>query len=142
MTDADVEKALAGLGATHTGTLVERMGIEITYATAERVEGRMPVAGNTQPYGLLHGGANGVLAETLGSIASALHAGPGRIALGIELSCSHHRSAREGSVYGVATPLALSRSLATYAIEIRDDQGRLVCTSRLTCLLKDAPNQV
>lgn len=139
MDAADVERALAGLGASHSGTLVERMAITIEAAAPDRVEGLMPVAGNTQPFGLLHGGANAVLAETLGSIAAALHAGPGRIALGIELSCSHHRSAREGFVRGVATPLALSRSLATYSIEIRDEGGRLVCTSRLTCLLKDAP---
>lgn len=97
----------------------------------------MPVVGNTQPFGLLHGGANAVLAETLGSIGSALQAGPHRMALGIELSCTHHRAARSGFVHAVATQLAASRSLATYGIEIRDDEGRLVCTARLSCMLKD-----
>jgi uncharacterized protein (TIGR00369 family) len=97
----------------------------------------MPVAGNTQPYGLLHGGASGVLAESVGSIASSLHAGPGRIALGIELSLSHHRSAREGFVHARATPLAVGRTLATFHIAITDDSDRAICTARLTCLLRD-----
>ena len=101
---------------------------------------RMPVAGNTQPYGLLHGGASAVLAETVGSSGSALHAGLGeRIAVGIELSCTHHRSARDGHVTAVATPLSLGNTLATWDIAITDDQDRRICTSRLTCLLRDAP---
>ena len=120
------------------GTLAERMGIEIVEASAQRTVGRMPVAGNTQPYGLLHGGASAVLAETIGSIASALHAGPDRIALGLELNCSHHRAQRDGVVTGVATPAALTRSVASYDIRITDDEGRLVCTARLTCMIRDA----
>jgi 1,4-dihydroxy-2-naphthoyl-CoA hydrolase len=121
------------------GTLAERMGIEIVEASAQRTVGRMPVAGNTQPYGLLHGGASAVLAETIGSIASALHAGPDRVALGLELSCSHHRAQRDGVVTGVATPIALTRSVASYDIRITDEAGKPVCTARLTCLLRDAP---
>jgi len=100
----------------------------------------MPVEGNTQPYGLLHGGASAVLAETLGSIGSALHAGiESRIAVGIELSCTHHRSARAGYVTGVATPLSLGRTLATWDIVITDDDDKRICTARLTCLLRDIP---
>ncbi|WP_184544132.1 PaaI family thioesterase [Streptosporangium becharense] len=125
------------LGASHRGTLVERMGIEITEATAERVVGTMPVEGNIQPYGLLHGGASCVLAETLGSTGAAIHAGPGRIAVGIEINATHHRSATSGLVTGVATRLHGGRTLATYDIEITDEQGRRVCTSRLTCMLRD-----
>ncbi|WP_236667004.1 MULTISPECIES: PaaI family thioesterase [unclassified Nonomuraea] len=121
----------------HAGTLPERMGIEFLEATPERVSGRMPVEGNTQPYGLLHGGASVVLAETLGSVAAAIHAGPGRIAVGIEISATHHRSASSGHVTGVATRLHAGRTLATYDIEISDEQGRRVCTSRLTCILRD-----
>ncbi|MGV1037536.1 MAG: PaaI family thioesterase [Candidatus Nanopelagicales bacterium] len=122
------------------GPLNEYMGIEFLEASAERVVARMPVAGNTQPYGLLHGGASAVLAETVGSVGSALHAGlESRIAVGIELSCTHHRSAREGYVTAVATPLSLGNTLATWDIAITDDQDRRVCTSRLTCLLRDAP---
>ncbi|NUW34375.1 hotdog fold thioesterase [Nonomuraea sp. SMC257] len=123
--------------AVHEGTLPERMGIEFVEAGAERVVARMPVEGNTQPYGLLHGGASAVLAETLGSVGAAIHAGPERIAVGIELNATHHRSATSGHVTGVATRLHGGRTLATYHIEITDDQGRLVCTSRLTCILRD-----
>ncbi len=125
------------LGGTHSGTLVERMGIEITEAGEERVVGRMPVEGNTQPYGLLHGGASCVLAETLGSIGAALHAGPGRGAVGVEINATHHRSATSGYVTGVATRVHGGRTMATYEIEITDEQGRRVCTSRLSCVLRD-----
>ncbi len=126
------------LGASHRNTLVERMGIVITEATPERVVGTMPVEGNIQPYGLLHGGASCVLAETLGSTGAAIHAGPGRIAMGIEINATHHRSATSGLVTGVATRIHGGRTLATYDIEIVDEQGRRVCTSRLTCMLRDA----
>ncbi len=127
----------ADISALHQGTLADRMGIEYLEASAERVVGRMPVAGNTQPYGLLHGGASAVLAETLGSTAAAIHAGPERIAVGIEINATHHRAASSGYVTGVATRLHGGRTLATYDIEITDDQGRRVCTSRLTCILRD-----
>ncbi|MGI5159464.1 PaaI family thioesterase [Microbispora sp. CA-102843] len=118
--------------------LHQRMGIEILEASAERVVGRMPVEGNTQPYGLLHGGASCVLAETLGSTGAALHAGAGRIAVGIEINATHHRSATSGHITAVATRVHGGRTLATYAIEIADDEGRAVCTARLTCMLRDS----
>jgi uncharacterized protein (TIGR00369 family) len=97
----------------------------------------MPVEGNTQPYGLLHGGASCVLAETIGSLAAALHAGPGRLTVGIEISATHHRAAAAGQVTGVATLLYGGRSVASYEVVISDERGRRVCTSRLTCLLSD-----
>jgi uncharacterized protein (TIGR00369 family) len=118
-------------------TLVTRMGIKIIEASAARIVGTMPVRGNTQPYGLLHGGASCVLAETLGSLGSALHAGPGRVTVGIEISATHHRSAAHGEVTGVATLLHGGRSVTTYEIVISDDQARRVCTGRLTCLIRD-----
>jgi 1,4-dihydroxy-2-naphthoyl-CoA hydrolase len=118
-------------------TLVDRMGITILEATAQRVVGTMPVAGNTQPYGLPHGGASCVLAETLGSLGSALHAGLERVTVGIEISATHHRAASDGQVTGVASLLHGGRSITTYEIVISDDRGRRVCTSRLTCLLMD-----
>jgi uncharacterized protein (TIGR00369 family) len=118
-------------------TLADRMGISIVEASAERVVGTMPVAGNTQPYGMLHGGASCVLAETLGSVGSALHAGPDRITVGIEISATHHRPATAGQVTGVATRLYGGRTVTTYEIVISDGAGRRVCTSRLTCLLSD-----
>ena len=120
------------------GALAERMGIRITEADPERVVGTMPVEGNTQPYGLLHGGASCVLAETLGSIGAALHAGTGRAAAGIEVSASHHRAARAGLVTGTATALHLGRTLATYEIVVVDAQDRRLCTARLTCAVSDA----
>jgi 1,4-dihydroxy-2-naphthoyl-CoA hydrolase len=118
------------------GTLIERMGITITEASPQRVVGTMPVAGNTQPYGLMHGGASCVLAETLGSLGSALHAGPGQITVGIEINATHHRAASGGSVTGVATLLQGGRTLTSYEVVITDEQGRRICTSRLTCLIR------
>jgi len=123
--------------AVPPGTLIARMGIEISEATAERVVASMPVAGNTQPYGLLHGGASCVLAETLGSVGSALHAGPDRVAVGVEISATHHRAVSAGRVTGTATRLHGGRTVATYEILISDDDGRRVCTARLTCLITD-----
>ena len=118
-------------------TLVDRMGITIVEASAQRVVGTMPVAGNTQPYGLLHGGASCVLAETLGSLGSALHAGLERFTVGVEISATHHRAASAGLVTGVASMLHGGRTITTYEVVITDEQGRRVCTSRLTCLLSD-----
>jgi len=127
-------------GHSFSGTLIERMGIELTSVSPDYCGARMPVAGNTQPYGLLHGGASATLAETVGSFAAATHAGPGRIAVGIELNATHHRSAREGWVVAEARALHLGRTLATYEISVRteadDGEGSLLCTARLTCLIR------
>ena len=133
-----VDDFLSQLGVSTAGTLMERMGIEIVEAQPGRVVGRMPVAGNTQPYGLLHGGASVVLAESLGSMAAALHAGPDRVAVGVEVSAAHHRAARDGVVTGVATPLSEGGNLAAYDIVITDQKGRRICTARLTCMLRSA----
>lgn len=120
------------------GGLLERMGITILEASGERAVATMPVDGNTQPYGLLHGGASVVLAETLGSVAAALHAGPGRGAVGIEVNASHHRGARSGVVTGTATAVHLGRRTASYEIVVTDESGGRVCTARLTCMLLDS----
>jgi uncharacterized protein (TIGR00369 family) len=117
--------------------LAEKMGIEIVSRTLEEVVGRMPVAGNRQPYGLMHGGASGVLAETLGSTLSALHALPERFPVGVELACTHHRAATDGWVTGVARPLHVGRSTSTTEIVLTDEQGRRICTAKLTCLHRD-----
>lgn len=119
------------------GTLAGRMGITIVSASASRVVATMPVEGNTQPHGLLHGGASCVLAETIGSLGAFLHAGAGRMVVGIEISATHHRGARDGEVTAVATLAHGGRTLATYEIVITDTVGRRVCTSRLTCLIRD-----
>lgn len=118
--------------------LPNRMGIEITEFDAKRVVATMPVAGNLQPYGLLHGGANATLAETIGSVAAALNAPAGKVALGLELSCTHHRAARSGHVTGVATPIHTGRSTSTFEIVITDEEGKRTCTARLTCVLRDS----
>lgn len=117
--------------------LADRMGIELVTLSLQQVVGRMPVAGNRQPFGLLHGGANAVLAETLGSTLSALHALPERFPVGLELSCTHHGSATEGWVTGVAVPIHVGRSTSTTEIVLTDDGGRRTCTARLTCLHRD-----
>ena len=136
LTDEEREQ----LAATGRGTLVERMDIELLQASAERVVGRMPVLGNTQPYGLLHGGASVVLAETLGSIGSAVHAHSlGKIAVGLDINATHHRAARSGWVTGTAIPVTLGGSVACYEVTITDDEGRRTCTSRITCILRDLP---
>ena len=122
---------------TAPDTLAGRMGIKIMSASPVRVEATMPVAGNTQPYGLLHGGASCVLAETIGSLGAALHAGLDRAVVGIEISATHHRGARDGLVTAVATLAHGGRTMATFEIVITDEAGRRVCTSRLSCLIRD-----
>ncbi|WP_232663288.1 hotdog fold thioesterase [Pseudonocardia sp. TRM90224] len=122
--------------------LADRMGIELLKLSHDEVVGRMPVAGNRQPFGLLHGGASAVLAETLGSTMSALHALPERFPVGLELACTHHRSATEGFVTGVARPLHVGRTTSTTEIVITDEQGRRTCTAKLTCLHRDTKPEV
>lgn len=123
------------------GDLGKRMDIRILEASAERVVATMPVEGNTQPYGLLHGGASAVLAETIGSVGAMMHGGITKVAVGVDLNCTHHRSARSGLVTGVATPVHRGRSTTTYEVVITDEQDRRVCTARLTCLLRDVNPQ-
>lgn len=136
------EQFLARLATMNGGTLGEKMGIEILEVSPERVVARMPVAGNTQPFGLLHGGASVVLAETLGSIGAMMHAGEGRIAVGIEINATHHRAARAGVVTGIATALSLGNTLATFDVVITDEDDKRVCTSRITCLIRQrVPSQ-
>lgn len=130
---------LAALHNMPEDNLISRMGIEIESITAQRAVGTMPVAGNTQPYGLLHGGASAVLAETLGSLAAMAHAGEGKMAVGVDLNITHHRSARSGIVTGTATALHLGRTTATYAINVTDQDNHNLATARLTCVVKTLP---
>ena len=133
----DVSAFLSG-APEGMGGLNVKMGIEILEASAERVVGTMPVEGNTQPYGLLHGGASVVLAETLGSIGSAIHGSPDRLSVGVDINATHHRSATAGLVTGTATAVHLGRSTASYEVVITDEAGKRVCTSRITCALMPA----
>ena len=143
MTDQVTKEALeqfAGVDpAVADQQLNEKVGMKLLEVTPERVVGTIPVEGNLQPYGLLHGGANAVLAEALGSTVAALNAGTDRAAMGLELSCTHHRAVRSGLVTGVATPLHVGRGTITAEIVITDDQGRRTCTARLTCVVRDKP---
>ena len=113
----------------------ERLGIEITQVRPDEVCGTIPVEGNQQPFGAMHGGASVVLAESLASIGSALHAGPDKTVVGIEVNASHHRSARSGVVTGRAVPQHQGRRLATWLVELRDQDAVLTCTARVTCLI-------
>jgi 1,4-dihydroxy-2-naphthoyl-CoA hydrolase len=118
------------------GRLGEKLGIRFTEISAQRLVATMPVEGNTQPAGLLHGGASAALAESLGSVGAAVHAGPGAMVVGVDINATHHRSARSGLVTGVATPLHLGGTIATYDVSITDENGRRVCTARITCLIR------
>lgn len=124
---------------TKGGQLVQKMGIEFQKLTAEESIATMPVEGNRQVIGLLHGGAHVVLGESLGSLSSAIHAGPGRIAVGIEINATHSRSVSEGIVTGTCRALVLGRTLCTHEIVMTDEQGRRLSTVRMTNFLKDAP---
>jgi uncharacterized protein (TIGR00369 family) len=136
-----LDKVQDSLGAGGP-TLADRLGITLVEASIERVVATMPVAGNTQPYGLLHGGASVALAETIGSLGAAMHAmqRSNGIAVGVDISATHHRAVRAGTVTGVATPLHLGGTIATYEIVITDEKGRRVCTCRLTCAIRPAPS--
>jgi uncharacterized protein (TIGR00369 family) len=116
--------------------LDDKLGIAITDYDPDRLVATMPVAGNEQPYGLLHGGATCSLIETVGSWAAALHAGPERQVVGIELNVSYLRSATSGAVTAVCTPVRRGRTLATFLVEVSDEDGRPTATGRLTCLTK------
>jgi uncharacterized protein (TIGR00369 family) len=135
------EGATAGASRqpTDIGPLAEKMGIRVLELSAERSVATMPVEGNTQPFGILHGGAHVVLAESLGSMSASIHAGRDRIAVGIELNASHSRSVTSGTVTGTCTALHLGGTLTTHEIVVTDEQGRRLSTVRITNLLRDRP---
>ena len=125
------------LVSTGGGALCHKMGIEFLELSAERSIATMPVDGNTQVIGLLHGGAHVVLGESLGSISSAIHAGAGRYAVGIEINATHSRSITEGIVTATCTALVLGRTLCTHEIVMTDELGRRLSTVRMTNMLRD-----
>jgi uncharacterized protein (TIGR00369 family) len=133
VTDA---KALEVMKLRGLGALADKMGIQLIELTAERAVATMPVVGNTQPIGILHGGAHVVLAESLGSFAANVHAHPWGYAVGIELNASHHASISEGVVTGTCTAVKLGRSLTTHEIKMTDEKGTLLSTVRITNFLK------
>jgi 1,4-dihydroxy-2-naphthoyl-CoA hydrolase len=134
---ADAEQMIRSRGL---GALAERMGIEVLELSAEHSVATMPAEGNTQPFGLIHGGAYVVLAETLGSFAANFYALPlGKMGVGIEINASHSRSVTSGTVTGVCDAIHLGGSLVTHEIVITDDAGRRVSTVRITNFLRKLP---
>lgn len=117
------------------GALDKKMGIQILEASPRRLVATMPVEGNTQAVGLLHGGASVVLAESLGSIGTALHAGLDRRIVGVDINATHHRSATSGTVTGVATPISLGKTMCSYEIIITNEENQRICTARISCLI-------
>lgn len=135
---AEQMRAFIGSMPHGMGGLNDKMGVELIEASPERVVATMPVEGNTQPYGLLHGGASIALAETLGSVGAGMHAhAMGKLAVGVDINATHHRSATSGIVTGVATPAHLGRTSATFEVVVTDERGKRVCTARITCALID-----
>jgi uncharacterized protein (TIGR00369 family) len=132
MTQPDYLKLIHERGS---GALDKKMGIEIIEASPQRLVGTMPVEGNTQPMGLLHGGANVVLAESLGSIGTQLHAGADRRIVGVDINATHHQSAVSGVVTAVATAISLGNTMCSYDVVITNEAGQRTCTARITCLI-------
>jgi len=130
----EIDRLLAYV-ADQPEQLTDRMGLRLIEVGPGRVVGSLPVSSNRQPYGLLHGGASCVLVETLGSIAAAVHAGPDKIAVGVDINVTHHRAAADGLLTGVCTPLHQGSQAATYQVSMTDEQDRRVATGRLTCAL-------
>lgn len=130
------DKALEVMKLRGLGALAEKMGIELLELSAARAVAKMPVEGNTQPLGLLHGGAHVVLAESLGSFAANVHAHPWGYAVGIELNASHHASIKTGYVIGTCTAVKLGKSLTTHEVKMTDESGNLLSTVRITNFLR------
>ncbi|GLI28832.1 hypothetical protein ARHIZOSPH14_30740 [Agromyces rhizosphaerae] len=139
MTQEQAVDALDYIRRRGIGTLAERMGIEFVEFSVERAIATMPVEGNTQPANLLHGGAYVVLGESLGSMSANLWAGPGRLAVGVDINATHTRSATSGTVTGTCTPLHLGRTMTVHEIVVTDEQGRRCSTVRITNFIKDLP---
>jgi uncharacterized protein (TIGR00369 family) len=140
MTDFKGQASAAALELMKTrglGALADRMGIELLELSAERAVARMPVEGNTQPLGVLHGGAHVVLGESLGSFAANVWAWPDKVAMGIEINASHSRPASSGYVIGTATAVTLGKTLTVHEVAVTDEQGRRLSTIRITNILRE-----
>jgi uncharacterized protein (TIGR00369 family) len=132
MTEPDY---LAIIRERGSGALDKKMGIEVIEASLTRLVATMPVDGNTQPMGILHGGASVVLAESLGSIGTQLHAGENRMIVGIDINATHHKAASSGVVTGVATAASIGKTLCCWDIVITNENGQRTCTARITCMI-------
>ena len=134
------DQALEVMRQRGLGALADRMGIKLLELSAERAVATMPVQGNTQPIGLLHGGAHVVLAESLGSFAANVHAHPWGFAVGIEVNASHHASIKGGLVTGTCVAIKLGKTLTTHEIKMTDEEGNLLSTVRITNYLRPKPS--
>ena len=132
MTEPDYLSIIRQRGS---GALDKKMGIEITEASLTRLVGTMPVEGNTQPMGILHGGASVVLAESLGSVGTQLNAGENRRIVGIDINATHHKATTTGIVTGVATAVSIGKTLCCWDIVITNQAGQRTCTARITCMI-------
>ena len=135
----NINEALQKINEFQKNTITGVLGIEITDIGSDYICGKMPVDERTiQPFGLLHGGASAVLAESLGSIAGGMQVNrETQIVVGVEINCNHLRSARGGWVFGKATPIKIGRKIHVWNIEIKNDDGKLVAVSRLTLAVID-----
>ncbi len=134
--EVPAEQVLASMQRMSLGALADKMGIELVELSAERAVATMPVEGNTQPIGLVHGGAYVVLGESLGSTAANVHAHPNGYAVGIEINATHHKSATSGIVTGTCTAIKLGKTLTSHEIKVTDESGDLLSTIRITNLIR------
>jgi uncharacterized protein (TIGR00369 family) len=137
MSDLSPEELKNALNEYGLGELAERMGIKITMVSAEKTVGTMPVQGNRQPLGLLNGGANAILAETLGSIAANVAAYPDRVAVGVDINVTHLKGVKDGLVTGIATANHLGKSTGNYTIDIFNDKNEKTATARLSLFFRE-----
>ena len=134
--EVPAEQVLASMQRMSLGALAEKMGIQLVELSAERAVATMPVEGNTQPIGLVHGGAYVVLGESLGSTAANVHAHPNGYAVGLEINATHHKSATTGTVTGTCTAIKLGKTLTSHEIKVTDESGDLLSTIRITNLIR------
>jgi 1,4-dihydroxy-2-naphthoyl-CoA hydrolase len=137
MNELSPEELTKALNEYGLGELAERMGIKLIEVSANKTIGTMPVQGNRQPLGLLNGGANAILAETLGSIAANVAAYPDRVAVGVDINVTHHKGVKDGFVKGIATPLHFGKTTGSYFIEILNDKDERSASARLTVFFKE-----
>jgi 1,4-dihydroxy-2-naphthoyl-CoA hydrolase len=118
------------------GALAPKLGLEFIELSPDKVVARIPVEGNTQPYGILHGGATAALCETVASIGTALRVGPDKQVVGIELNVNHIRAVRDGFVTATGVALHVGKTTAVWDMRVHDDDGNLVAASRLTLVIR------
>jgi uncharacterized protein (TIGR00369 family) len=133
----DLHPELQERFSTGGGELTRKLGIELLEISATKSVARMPVEGNRQVVGILHGGAHVVLGETLGSMSAAVHGGPGRYAVGIDINATHTKSVSSEWVTGTCTAISLGRTICVHEIVMTNDAGERLSTVRITNLLRD-----